>query len=96
MHLQSHIHQKCMNSCVHQHVKLFAFELPGNIGRQAIFMCAAVWVTMIFFQNAIFNQQIAWLLTFSGTSNANSITNHKCMIAIWNAHDTHSCEHTRK
>jgi hypothetical protein len=36
---------------------MFAFELPENIGSQAIFTFAAVWITMTVFQNAFFKRE---------------------------------------
>jgi hypothetical protein len=51
--------EKNWNSRVngHVHVKLFAFELPENIRSQAIFTFAAVWVTIGFFQNALYKRE---------------------------------------
>ncbi len=39
------------------YIKLFAFDLLENIGTQAIFMVAALWITMSFLQIALFKRE---------------------------------------
>jgi hypothetical protein len=53
--------------------KLFALELPDNIGSQTILTFTAVCITMSFVSKThLPNGKIAWLPTFSGSSNAKS------------------------